>query len=262
MRYKEFFRIEIDHQYHLPEELVDLVIVPDAATHRLLKGQRFIIREMLNGIRVLIPVDEEGSAIPVLQADDQFTFEIFPTSDTFYSITALPALTEGEIMSFTNAGLSEEDTQLVSSVANGSGALHGFPLVANVTIRVSDLLLDSNNVPKTPEYTTVFEAKTAKWRYYFISDPETIDLSIHDVNEQLVFNEIDVALETEDKIISSLQSNFPDTGLFLFESEAPIAFQSQAIKKLQLLRNAEVLINHLPNPDTKDSNFRIIKIHK
>lgn len=262
MRYQEFFRIEIDHQYFMPGEWVELVIVPDQSTHRLLKGQRFIIKEMLNGIRVLVPVNEDDSVVPGLQTDDLFTFKIFPTSNTFHSFTEVPDLAEGEILSFTNSGLSEEDTQLASSAANGSGVLHGYPVVANVTIQVSDVLLDGSNVPTDPEYKIVFNSKAEKWRYYFVSDPETTDFSIQDINAELIFNSVDIQNITGDKIVSSLRSNFPDANLFLFESEAPVAFRSQAINKLQLIRNEDVIINHLPNPDIKDINFKIIKVHK
>ncbi len=262
MSYREFFRIEIDHQYFQPGEYAELVIVPDQSTRSLLKGQRFILKEIINGISVLIPVDEAGSAIPGLNADDLFTFKIFPTSNTFRSFTELPDLAEEEILSFTNLTLLENDTQLVSSIANGSGTRYGFPLVADVAIQVSDVLLDANNVPTTPKYKVVFNSKAEKWRYYFVSDPETTDFSIQDANEELIFNSVDIQSITEDKIVSSLQSNFPDANLFLFESETPVAFQSQAINKLQLIRNEDVIINNLPNPDTKDINFKIIKIHK
>lgn len=261
MRYKEFFRIEMDHEYFLPGEWVELVIVPDPSTHSFLKGRRFIVKDMVNGIRVFIPVDEGDSALPELQADDLFTFHIFPTSNTFYFITDMSGLAEGEVFSFTNAGLSEGDTQLTSSVANGSGLRQGFPLVAEVTIQTGNVLLDNEHVPTTPKYNLVFNSRSVTWKYYFVSEPETISLSVQDVNAQLVFNQVELQDESEDTIISSLRSNFPNANLFLFESEAPIAFRSQAIKRLQLLRNESVIINHLPNPDIKNMDFKIIKVH-
>ena len=262
MRYREFFRIAIEHQYFLPGEPVELAIMPDQTTQSLLKGRRFIIKNMINGIRVLVPVNEDGSVIPILQPDDLFTFNIFPTSNTFHAFTEVPNLAEGEILNFTNAGLSENDTHLTSSVANGSGTWQGFQMVAKADIQVSNLLLDGNSVPKTPGYNIVFSAKAVKWTYYFVSDPETTDLAIQDLNGQFVFNSLDVQNNTSDKILTSLVSNFPDANLFMFESDAPIAFRSQAIKRLQLLRNADVIINHLPNPDIKDINFKIIRVHK
>lgn len=271
MRYREFFRIAIEHQYFSPGEPVELVIVPDQSTHRFLKGQQFIIKDMINGIRILVPIDEGGSAVPGLQADDMFTFKIFPTSGTFHAFTDTPDLTEGEILSFTNVGLSENNTQLTSSVADGSGILCGFPLVAEVTIQVGNLLLDNNNVPTTPEYNIVFNSKAVTWKYYIVSNPETTDLSIQDtnqdINEQLTFSSVELQNNTEDKIMASLNSNFPDANLFLFESEAPVTLRSQPIKGLQLLRHdvdstTDIIINHLPNPDIKDIDFKIIKVYE
>ncbi|MEM9686741.1 MAG: hypothetical protein AAF934_07445, partial [Bacteroidota bacterium] len=196
MRYREFFRIEIEHQYFSPGESVELVIVPDQSTHRFLKGQHFIVKEMINGIRILVPIDEGGSAVPSLQADDLFTFKIFPTSNAFHAFTAIPDLAEGEVLSFTNVELSENDTQLTSSVADGSGVLYGFPLVAEVAVQVGNVLLDSTNVPTTPEYKIVFNSEAVTWKYYVVSDPETADLSIHDtnqnINERLIFNSVEL----------------------------------------------------------------------
>ena len=262
MKYKEFFRIVIEHQYFLPGEPVELVILPSQSTHSILKGQRFIIKDMINGIRVLAPVDEDGNLIPVLQPDSQFTFRIFPTSPTFNLITDIPNLATGEILSFTNSGLSENATQLASSVVDGSGTRNGFPVIADAVIQVSDLLVDNNNAPKTSKYRIVFNSRSEKWKYYFVSDSETTDLSIQDLNGQLSFSRVDAETEASDKIASSLRTNFPDAGLFLFESDAPIPSRSQGIKKLQLLRNLDVIMNHLPNPDVEDINFKIIKIHQ
>lgn len=264
MKYKELFRIVIEHPYFQPGEPVELAIVPSKSTLRFLTGQRFIIKDMVNGIKVLVPVNEAGSVLPALQPDDLFTFKVFPTSNIFHLITDVPDLEEGEILRFSNAGLSENDTQLASSVAEAerNGVYNGFPVVADAAIQVSDLLLDNDNVPKTPQYRVVFNPRSEKWKYYFVSDPETTDLSIQDLNGQLTFNRVDAETEASDKIASSLRSNFPNAGLFLFESDAPIASRSQGIKKLQLLRNLDVIINHLPNPDVEDVNFKIIKIHQ
>lgn len=262
MKFKELFRIVIEHQYFQPGEPIDLTIVPSKDTHRFLTGQRAIIKDIINGVKVLVPVNETGSVLPDLQPDDLFTFKIFPTSNIFHLITDLPDLAKEEILSFTNAGLSDDDTQLTASVAEGNGVYKGFPVVAGATIQVSNLLLDSNNAPKTPKYRIVFNPRSEKWKYYFVSDPETADLSIQDLNGQLTFNRVNSETFASDKIASSLQARFPDAGLFLFESDAPIASRSQGIKKIQLLRNLDVIINHLPSPDVEDVNFKIIKIHQ
>ncbi len=275
MRYKVFFQIEIEHQYFSPGESAELVIIPDSPTRHFLNGSRIIIKEMRNGIQLLVLVDEQDSVLPILKANDSFIFKVFPVSSAFHAFTAMPDLATGEVLNFTNTGLLENETQLASSIANDSGVLNGFPIVANVAIQVGNLLLDSNNTPTAPKYKMAFNSKATPWKYYIVSDPDmiTTDLSIQDanqdINEQLTFNNTNIEDNTEDKIIAALQSNFPDANVSLFESQAPVPSRSQAIKNLQLLRHdadnpntTDIIINHLPNPDTKDIDFKIINIYK
>jgi hypothetical protein len=257
MNYREYFRIEIKHQYFATAGSADLTIVPDVRTLRLLQGQHIIFKSSGNELKILIPVDENGVAKSTL--DEALVLEIFPESSTFGSITDTSDLAEGEIYLFTNAGLPETASQLAVSPSPELGSRHGFPMIGRVEIEPTNALLTRT---KSVAYQAIFKAKSAKWKYYFVSDHETTDLSIVDADGNLVFGEVDLGIVPLDQIGASIQENFPDTNLFLFESATPISDSDQALRNLQLFRDGNLIIKHLPNPEAGDSAIKIIKIHK
>lgn len=257
MIYRELFRIEIDHQYFSANGGDDFVIVPDGPTQALLKGLHFILKSTGKGLQVLIPTDENGN--PKRTLDSALKFAVFPGSTTFHAITDTSGLAADEIFHFSNAGLPATESRLNSSESTESGSLNGFKMIAEVEIQPTAALLSSS---EPVLYQVVFEAKSAKWKYYFVSDHETTDLEIVDIDERLVFNEVNWDDDPTEKVGISLQSRFPEANLFLFESETPISESDQALKNLQLHRDGHVIVKHLPNPDIGDAAMKIVKIHK
>lgn len=259
MMYKEFFRIEIDHQYFLSGGVADLTIVPNEHTLRFLKGQHFICAGTTNGVKVLIPINENGSTKPIFCADDVLIFNIFPTTSTFGLFTDLSDLSKGEIFRFTNEKLPEATSELVSSISVDNGSLNGFRITAKVEIHPTDALLSGTNLVP---YKVIFKARLVPWKYYLVSDKETTDLAVKDLGNQFVFNHVNINDDTSDQIGMSLRLNYPEANLLLFESDTPLVCSNQVLKNLQLLRDNEVIIKHLPNPDIGDEAIKIIKIYK
>lgn len=259
MRYKEFFRIEIDHQYFSPDGAADLAVHPDGPTLRFLRGQHLLLKSIKNGVKVLIPIDENGNTKPVFRPGDGLTFEVYPQSSSFSLFTAASGLAKGQVIHFSNQGLTGTNAQLLSSTSVGIGALNGFPMVAKVEIQLSnELLSSSTSVP----YQVGFQARSEKWKYYFVTDKDTTDIAVEDRGENLVFNKLQIDAQSTDQLGISLRSNFPEANLFRFESTTPIPCSDQALKNLQLLRDGHVLIKHLPNPEMAEKAVKIIRIHR
>lgn len=257
MRYTEFFRIEIDHQYFSSKGNADLVIVPDVLTSRRLKGLHCIVKATEKGMKVLIPTDELGNRKKT--PETALGFNVFPGSRDFTSITDVSDLAEGEMFLFSNEGLTEPDSQLTSSGVTGPGIHNGFPQVAKIEIHPTEVLLTSTT---SLSYQVRFKSKSEKWQYYFVADQETVDLQVVDVEERLAFTKMDWNGSPSEKVGKALEANFPDANLFLFESATAIAGSDQALRNLQLIRDGHVMIKHLPNPDIGDGAMKIIKIHK
>lgn len=251
MRYIEYFRIGVVHPYY-EDGPVDLVLVPQKETLKRLKGQRLLLKKTKKGIKVLIPVNEEGVVIPIIAANDSFAFDVFPTADDFKEFTRHPE-DERHLLFFTNEGLEEGEQALKTSEAAGGGVLNGFPAVAKVAIKAGEIDPDD-----APAYQVVFEPKSAKWRYYFIANPGTDDFVIEDRNNGLSFHEVTIESTTTDRVATSLKLNYPDTRLVVFESGTSITHRIGAIKNIQLIQNGNVLIRHLPNPEVREDGIRIL----
>ena len=235
-----------------------MVLIPEKQTLKLLRGQHFLEKKTAGGIKVLIPVDQESNALPIINPDDVFAFNVFPTSGIFSEFTDISTVSNDKILRFSNEGLGTDTLELAVSEATKEGMFNGFPAIAKIEIQLSEVSSGLDGLP--PVYQAVFKSKSVRWRYYFVSSTGTTNLTIEQRDEQLIFNELEIQNDTSDKIAASLRLNFPDTQLVVFESSASIAYSNRAIKNIQLLRNGDVVIQHLPNPDVGDDGIQIIKV--
>lgn len=263
MKYGEFFQIEIVHDYFLGQ-IADLILLPEAQTKRLLEKQRFLIKKTGKGIKVLIPENEENTVISGLEPNDVFVFHVFPTSDSVQEFTDTSEVENGKVMLFTNDGLGTENVELVKSETVQEGKFQGFPAIARVEIKASEVTTEINSI--SPVYQVVFNSKSIKWKYYFLANTDVTNIAIDTKDEQLQFNELEIKDDTSDQIITSLRLNFPDTKILVFESNTSIPSSSKPIKDIKLVQKDSViqadstLIKHLPNPKSSDQGIQIIKI--
>lgn len=257
MRYKEFFQIAIDHQY-FPDGLTNLILLPDENTVKFLERRSFVIRRTAQGLQVLVQVDEDGNMLPTTSPDEVLAFNVFPTCGDFREFTDLPTVGDDKVLLFTNAGLTGDTTELKVGETTAGGVFNGFPTIAKIQIHLTEVSFGTSDFG--PVYQTVFKSKSVKWKYYFVSNPESAGFVVEDRGKRMLFSEIDIGGDTADQIATSLKLNFPDAGLIAFESNSPITYSKKAIKNIQLLQNSNVIIKHLPNPDVGDNGIQIIKI--
>jgi hypothetical protein len=153
------------------------------------------------------------------------------------------------------------DFQLAASTAAGEiKSLNGFKMVAKIEIHPTDELLDLTIVKP---YFITFNAVSAIWKYYLVTDPEVKDLFIEDKgNPALQFKKLELQEDTPDPVGMALQANYPNAGLLLFESSTPVPRQSRGRKNIQLIRDGQTVIQHLPNPAAENQEIRIIKVSK
>lgn len=255
--YKELFQLEIAHAYYSEGGDAGLTIVADEATQQFMQGRSFLIKPTRAGLRVLMPVDENLVARTTFLPDDVLRFEVYPSSSHFGIVTDTSSLAPGEVLHFSNVGFTESETELAITSVVGRGTHNGFQLCATVAIHIASVLLAQ---PQPPRYRATFNTKSEVWKYYFVSEQESTDFKVEDREEKLLFNQVQLGENSSDIVGGALQRNFPQAKVFLFESAASITQSEQAIKNLQLLRDGEVIIQHLPNPDVADAAIKIIKI--
>jgi len=118
-----------------------------------------------------------------------------------------------------------------------------------------------------PEFEIAFAAKKETLKYYLLaknySDTEFNQLAVvdkgftEDGRPQVNFTKVASAAFTADEISPALLGK-SDAKVVLFKSQAVVARQEKARKKIQVLKNGEELIKHLPQPAANKVNADLI----
>jgi hypothetical protein len=137
---------------------------------------------------------------------------------------------------------------------------------------ILEIRIDVGFYSAAPTFEIPFNAKKEILKYYVVaknySDTEFNHLSVvdngatEDQRQKVNFTKaVSSAFTSED--ISPVLLGSGDSKVVLFKSQTPMARQEKARRKIQLSKNGEVLITHLPQPgaDKTDANI-IIHISK
>jgi hypothetical protein len=255
MVYRKLFSIEIIHPYYSSDEWIDATILPDELTLQSFKDTSYCLRALKNGVGVFVNAD---APFPDLTIQNKLTFEVFPTSPTFNMYRDLSDLQPDDYLLFSNQTLLNE-LQLVPTVAHAASKyLNGFQIAAQIDIYPTALF---NNPDKDINYTATFKIKSAVWKYYFVTQADEKKMWIEDAAfTPLKFNQLDIANQLSDPVLMGLQYQFPDDAVSVFASDTTVPFQRKGRKKIQLVRNGQVLIENLPNPTDAAQPINILKI--
>lgn len=123
-----------------------------------------------------------------------------------------------------------------------------------------------------PAFEIAFNAKEETVKYYLVArnytDTEFSQLSVSDAGfaeegrPQLTFTRVAPAAFTADEIAPALLGG-SDAKVVLFKSQTAVARREKPRKKIQLKKNGDVLIPHLPQPgEGKPNSEMIIQISK
>ncbi len=262
MHYKQLFELRIIHEYYQNQICPDFRLEPTAECQHILSGYRLIIKNQVNGIVVIAPVDSESKPWIELAENLQFSFILKLKNEEFIDFTELDwKPVNNVIYQFTNKNHIEvSDLETNKTKFSDRKLPKGKNIFGIVDIYHSSSksqLLDSGG-----EYKITFKAKKQRWYYYLLADRE--------INgDEFLIKDKDTTRKTEikftrfasteaektDSIFSRLQQQFPQAQQYLFISDSEIACQQVGIKNIQLLKNKKsensnsvVWIEHLPNP--------------
>ena len=118
-----------------------------------------------------------------------------------------------------------------------------------------------------PEFTVPFAAKEETLKYYVVAKNYTnADFNLLSVTDtgftedgrpQLQFDKVAPGAFTPDEIPLALL-NEGGTQVVLFKSQTTVTRKDRARRKIQLNKNGDVLITHLPQPGEIKSNANLI----
>ncbi|MEH1945264.1 MAG: hypothetical protein V7L01_34310 [Nostoc sp.] len=264
MPYKKLFDLSIIHAYYQNQICPDFLVEPTIECHKMLSGHRLIVKNKVNGLGVILPVDAENQPWIDLADNLQFSFILKLKNQDFIDFTEIDWQPGHDVIyQFSNAkntnieAAALEMTKINLSerkLPRGQNIFGIVDIYHNASI--SKVLHQGN------EHKITFQAKKQQWQYYLLTDSETNgdEFLIQDKdttrNTEIKFTKFTSA-ETEktDPTLSVLQKQFPQSQQYIFQSNSKIACQEAGIKNLQLLNkkknensNPTVWIEHLPNP--------------
>ncbi|WP_445633099.1 hypothetical protein NSTC745_04718 [Nostoc sp. DSM 114161] len=264
MHYKQLFELRIIHEYYRDKICPDFSIEPTSQCHKILSGHHLIVKNQVNGIVVIAPVDSESKPWIELADNLQFSFILKLNNQEFIDFTKTEWKPVNNIIynfsnkNFTNIEVSElEKTRTTLSDRKLPKGQNIFGIVD-----IYNHFSISQFLNQEIEYKITFQAKKQQWHYYLLADNETN-------GDEFLIKDKDTSRETEikftrftsakaektDPIFSLLKQQFPQAQQYLFISDSEIPCQEAGIKNIQLLKkknsessNPTVWIEHLPNP--------------
>lgn len=266
MVYKKLFELNIFHEYYRSKVCPDFSIEATPECSKTLAGYRLILKNKVNGIVVIAPVDSENKPQIELADNLKFTFLLKLKNKNFLDFTEIEwKPIDHLIYQYSN----QQNTQIgTSELERSITQLSDSKLaMGKDTLGIVDIYNNSSfpkDLARVSEYKITFKAKKQHWFYCLITDSVTQgnEFLIQDKDKdptretEIKFTRLQNAeAEKTDPRFSILSQRYPQGQKYIFKSDSEIACQEAGIKNLQLLNkknsngsNSTVWIEHLPNP--------------
>ncbi|NEQ36052.1 MAG: hypothetical protein F6K40_07040 [Okeania sp. SIO3I5] len=279
MIYKKLFELSIFHDYYTNDLCPDFILEPTIECRKILSGHRLIVRNKINGIIIIAPVDPENENQPQIELakDLQFTFILKLKNQKIVNFTERDfqgsiffnlqqkQLEDGlKCPSFSNKNI---DTPGIVPLIEDKVILYYQDLPADgaedkIKLSYEDLpggqivwgviIIDNNDslpvdFSQSSDYQITFERKEQHWRYYLITNDDKEEFLVKDNEGSISFSSF-LDVTENDPIYDTLKEQFPSSKKYFSESTEKIPCQEKGIKSIQLLKSQSVWIQHLPNP--------------
>lgn len=258
IQFKTLFTLAVTHAWY-GGICRDLGLVLPGDTERLLRGGRLITKSLDGRLHVLYEADESGA--PLVSAAGRnlriglkllnplfphFTAAVIdPSAGTpLYSNVADPARLDAPIAAAPDPELAREGIFALVEVKIAAG-LYAAPAAFEIA----------------------FDAREEILRYYLVvkrySATELDQLTVSDAGfteegrPEIRFTRVPAAEITPSEIPPALLADGEAT-VVLFRSQAPVERRQRGRRKIQLSRNGEVLIEHLPQPGAERATADLI----
>ena len=248
MNYLPLFSLRLTHTYYTNGRSPDFQISPTAATQRLLKNQRSVLKTKPDGVQILTAVSADNAPFIPLPETAVFSFILTLQNSEFNLFTDLKEWEQMQNPLFTNQDSVNEPILALTDTEPPKQHPASF---AQVEIQIPQQTeLNKNGLA----FQINFTAKQVRWRYYVVVENSDAELRIEDqANAPLTFSEqnrtdLNQNEPTSDEIALTLADKFPDKQRYRFLSDDLIFCQQQARKSLQLRLDGNQVAGTLPNP--------------
>ncbi len=260
--FKPLFTLAVTHAYY-GGPCGDLGFVLPSGTERLLAGGRMLAKPFDGRLHVLFEAEESGAPL-VSAAGRSLRIGLKLLNPAFPNFSELAVDPAGGTLLYDNAGdpahlgapraviLKDLDPELAREGVFGA-----------VEVRIAASLYDA-----PAAFEIAFAARQETLKYYLVvkrySAAELDQLTVSDAGfdeegrPEVRFTKVPAASFTPAEIPPALLGGGGDATVLLFQSQAPVARRQRGRRKIQLNRNGEVLIEHLPQPGAERATADLI----
>jgi hypothetical protein len=249
MKYAQLLSISLKHTYYQDGWCPDFTVSPQlysqamlkADTQKLLPGKdtatllrnhRCQVKPKTNGLDIYVPIDDSSKPIIKFENDAQLSFDLRLKNSEFPLYTDL-------------SKLPNHDNFLVSTAKQDG--MFGDNVFATFKIQ-----RDFNNINAfSPAIEFSFIAKSVRWIYYLITNPDA-----NDSDFSVAFNTSGPsdytwqqrAISADDSIANMLTKEYPGMRKICFVSDQNIPISERGLKGIQLSQTQNKLFDNLPEP--------------
>jgi len=255
IEFAPLFTVEVTHEYYGGRS-PDFEFTTPSGTERLLAGGRLIAKTRESRLNVLF--EKRGDGDPVSPLGGRvLQFGLRLLNPSFSNFTVLPFLPGEGLTLYRNAGA--DPTVLEAPVAlllNAADAQDAELLSAGL-FGVIEIEVGAGFYDAAPEFEIAFQARAETLKYYVVArnyPPAQFDaLAVSDAGfaadarPQIQFDRVAASAFGTDDLPAALLGG-ADARVALFRSQAPVARRAKARRRIQLARNAEVIVSQLPQP--------------
>jgi hypothetical protein len=167
--YQRLFQLDVFHSYFQKDVCRCLEFNAEAATERLMKRFRFLIRRQINGIGLYSnsgqSIEQLLSYIEQATGQNSFCFEIRTNNPDFNFFTELPPNWVGQLLyDSNNSSVQDNSVQLNQQLSGNAGTL----CLGKVTLRFEDILKFSEQTGYAP-FNIRYAARATQWQYFVIN---------------------------------------------------------------------------------------------
>jgi hypothetical protein len=260
--FQPLFTLAVNHAYY-GGPCRDLGFVFPQETERLLRGARLVTKVLDGRLHVLFEADEEGAPL-VSAAGRTLRIGLQLLNPSFPNFSALPIDPATAVALYANAG---DPRQLDAPQPVAAADLADPELARQGVFGVVEARIDAGLYSEPAAFEIAFDAREETLRYYLVvrrySAAELEQLSVSDAGfteearPEVRFTKVPAAAFTAAEIPPALLGG-SDATVVLFRSQAPVARRQRGRRKIQLSRNGEVLIEHLPQPGAERATADLI----
>lgn len=263
--FKPLFTLAVTHAYY-GGPCGDLGFVLPPETERLLGGGRLLAKPFDGRLHVLFEADEDGEPL-VSAAGRSLRIGLRLLNPAFRNFSELAVDPAGGALLYSNAGDPAHlgaPQAIVLKDLEPELAREG--VFGVVEVRIAAAFYDA-----PAAFEIAFAARQETLRYYLVvkrySAAELDQLTVSDAGfgeegrPEVKFTKVPAAAFTPAEIPPALLGGGGgggDATVLLFRSQAPVARRQRGRRKIQLNRNGEVLIEHLPQPGAERATADLI----